>query len=70
MKLSVACLMASLKALPPSLLCHGDKEVKVMERWHLLACSRLCVVGKKGAIAMGLCVVGKKGEPLQWGYVL
>ncbi|KAL5475369.1 hypothetical protein EMCRGX_G025173 [Ephydatia muelleri] len=45
MKLSVACLMASLKALPPSLLCHGEKEVKVMERWHLLACSRLCIVG-------------------------
>ncbi|KAL5475373.1 hypothetical protein EMCRGX_G025181 [Ephydatia muelleri] len=45
MKLSVACLMASLKALPPSLLRHGEKEVKVMERWHLLACSRLCVVG-------------------------
>ena len=36
--------------------------MKVMERWHLLACSRLCVVGKKGAIAMGLCVVGKKGR--------
>ena len=55
MKLSVACLIASLKALPPSLLRHGEKEVKVMERWHLLACSRLCVVGKKGRCNGAMC---------------